>query len=200
MMRALRCMLWWTVGLTSASAWAQAHEAIETAGHSTSVVMVTEPSPQERIAQGRLLQNRRADLERTYNDALAQCYQQFDVTRCRNEVREKRIQANAVLRQEELAHNARERQIAAREAEQRSQEKQRAAQQREAELAANPATPSASDTTADAAKPARPDAQKRMAYEQKQREAEERKNSLEKRLRERNKSPAAPLPLPEGAR
>ena len=50
------------------------------------------PSPQERQAEGVRLQTKRAALEQTYQQDMAICYQQFDVTRCRNVAHFKTIQ------------------------------------------------------------------------------------------------------------
>ena len=161
----------------------------------------TEPSLEERQAQGAQLQARRTALEKTYQQEVAQCYQKFDVTRCRNAAREKHIEANAALRQEELAHSARERLLAAQEAQRRSEEKQREAQskaqskeQSKAQEGVAPSTESRA--VRDPQVQQRQDNQQRAAYEQKQREAAERRERLENRLRERDKPPADPLPMP----
>lgn len=159
------------------------------------------PSPQERQAEGVRLQTKRAALEQTYQQDMAICYQQFDVTRCRNVARDKRIEANAALRQEELAYNARERRIAAEEAQRRVQDKQREAQQKEQEATLREnSEASHSNRAAVSATQQHKDNNQRAAYEQKQREASERRSSLERRLRERDKPPAAPLPIPEAAK
>ena len=157
----------------------------------------TEPSLEERQAQGAQLQARRAALEKTYQQEVAQCYQRFDVTRCRNAAREKHIEANAALRQEELAHSARERLLAAQEAQRRSEEKQREAQSKAQSKAQEGVVPSTeSRAVRDPQLQQRQDNQQRAAYEQKQREAAERRERLENRLRERDKPPADPLPMP----
>lgn len=162
----------------------------------------TEPSLEERQAQGAQLQARRAALEKTYQEEVAQCYQKFDVTRCRNAAREKHIEANAALRQEELAHSARERLLAAQEAQRRSEEKQREAQSKaqskeQSKAQEGVVAPSTeSRAVRDPQLQQRQDNQQRAAYEQKQREAAERRERLENRLRERDKPPADPLPMP----
>ena len=157
----------------------------------------TEPSLEERQAQGAQLQARRAALEKTYQQEVAQCYQRFDVTRCRNAAREKHIEANAALRQEELAHSARERLLAAQEAQRRSEEKKREAQSKAQSKAQEGVVPSTeSRAVRDPQLQQRQDNQQRAAYEQKQREAAERRERLENRLRERDKPPADPLPMP----
>lgn len=166
-----------------------------------SVTQAAAPSPQERQDEGLRLQARRATLEQTYQKDMAVCYQQFDVTRCRNVARDKRIEANAALRKEELSHNARERRMAAEEAQRRVEDKQREAQRKAQEAASNEASvPAQGNRLSDVAAQQRNDNNQRVAYEQKQREAADRRSSLEKRLRERDKPPAAPLPIPEAAK
>lgn len=150
------------------------------------------------LAQTEQLQSRRAAIEQTYQQDMAVCYQRFDVVSCRNEAREKRIQTSAALRKDELAHNARERQLAAQEAQRRSDEKLRESEEKAIDAAAREAQPQNS-TRSPQLKQSH-DNSERAAYEQKQREAAERRSSIEKRLRERDKPPAAPLPLPEAAK
>jgi hypothetical protein len=147
------------------------------------------------LAQSEQLQARRAAMEQAYQQDLAVCYQRFDVVSCRNEAREKRIETNAALRKDELAHNARERQRAADEAQRRADEKQRDAQEKAVEAATRETNPNNSPK----AQPIN-DTNQRVAYEQKQREAAERRSNIDKRLRERDKPPATPLPLPEAAK
>lgn len=162
---------------------------------------VADPSPQQRQEEGMRLQARRAALEQTFQQDMAVCYQQFDVTRCRHVARDKRIEASTALRQEELAYNARERRIAAEEAQRRTEDKQRDALLKAQDAAAIDAgAPDPSNRLSDAAQPQRNVNSQRAAYEQKQREAAERRSNLEKRLRERDKPPAAPLPVPEVAK
>jgi hypothetical protein len=152
------------------------------------------------LAQNEQLQARRAAMEQAYLQDMAVCYQRFDVVSCRNEAREKRIATNAALRKDELAHNARERQRAAEEAQRRADEKLLDAKQKASEAAAHDAPPSAQSHPLSASTKSANDNSQRAAYEQKQREAADRRESIEKRLRERNKPPAAPLPLPETAK
>ncbi len=147
------------------------------------------------IAQSEQLQARRAAMEQAYQQDMAVCYQRFDVVSCRNEAREKRIATNAALRKDELAHNARERQRAADEAQRRADEKQRDAQDRAVEASTRETNPNISPK----AQPIN-DSNQRAAYEQKQREAAERRSNIDKRLRERDKPPAPPLPIPEAAK
>ena len=147
------------------------------------------------IAQIDQLQARRAAMEQAYQQDMAVCYQRFDVVSCRNEAREKRIATNAALRKDELAHNALERQRAADEAQRRADEKQRDAQDRAVEASTRETNPNISPK----AQPIN-DNNQRAAYEQKQREAAERRSNIDKRLRERDKPPAPPLPTPEAAK
>jgi hypothetical protein len=126
---------------------------------------------------------------------MAVCYQRFDVVSCRNEAREKRIATNAALRKDELAHNARERQRAADEAQRRADERQRDAQEKAMQASTRETTPNISPKA-----PPIYDSNQRAAYEQKQREAAERRSNIDKRLRERDKPPAPPLPIPEAAK
>lgn len=157
------------------------------------------PSEAERQAQSQQLAQRRQQLEDAYKHDMQICYQKFDVISCRNEARERRIQANAVLRQEELKFNASERQIKADEVQRRIAEKNAQAQSQDAqdERAA---------TVQQKQERAQANAQKqidhankggnREAYEAKQREAAEHRANVEKKNRERDKPPAAPLPVP----
>jgi hypothetical protein len=157
------------------------------------------PSEAQRAAQGKVLAERRKQLEDDYSKAIRQCYQKFDVTSCRLEARERRIEANAALRKEELKHNAMERRIQAQEAQRRTAEKNDEAAQKEAEA-------KRAQAMLDAKKRADQQAQKqidhalqgnkRAEYEQKQHEAAQHKADVEKKLRERTKEPAAPLPVP----
>jgi hypothetical protein len=147
------------------------------------------------LAQSEQLQVRRAAMDQAYQQDMAVCYQRFDVVSCRNEAREKRIATNAALRKDELAYNALERQRAADEAQRRADEKQRDAQDKAVQAATRETTPNISPKS-----PSSQDSSQRAAYEQKQREAAERRNNIDKRLRERDKPPATPLPLPEAAK
>ncbi len=147
------------------------------------------------LAQSEQLQARRAAMDQAYQQDMAVCYQRFDVVSCRNEAREKRIATNAALRKDELAYNALERQRAADEAQRRADEKQRDAQDKAVQAATRETTPNISPKS-----PSSQDSSQRAAYEQKQREAAERRNNIDKRLRERDKPPATPLPIPEAAK
>ncbi len=147
------------------------------------------------LAQTAQLQARRAAMEQAYQQDMAVCYQRFDVVSCRNEAREKRIATNAALRKDELAHNASERQRAAQEAQSRADEKQRDAQEKAMQASTRETPPKVPAK----AQPINDNSQ-RAAYEEKQREAAERRSNIDKRLRERDKPPATPLPLPEAAK
>ena len=149
------------------------------------------------LAQTEQLQARRAAMEQAYQQDMAVCYQRFDVVSCRNEAREKRIELNAALRKDELAHNASERQRAADEAQRRLDERQRDAQEKAAQAVTREST--TSNARYPKSQPVNDNGQ-RAAYEQKQREAAERRSNIDKRLRERDKPPATPLPLPEAAK
>ena len=150
------------------------------------------PSLEERQAEGQRLSVLRQQLENTYQQELKACYQNFDVTSCR-------IQANAALRKEELRYNAIERRIQAAEAVQRAQEKNSEAKAKEAQANRAQAIQASKDRAdANAQKQIEHELQgtKRGEYEQKQREAAQHRADVEKKLRERTKEPAAPLPVP----
>ena len=157
------------------------------------------PTLEARQAEGQRLSAQRQKLDDTYQQELKACYQNFDVTNCRIEARERRIQANAALRKEELRYNASERRIQAQEALQRTQEKNSEAQTKEAQANRAQAIQSSKDRAdANAQKQLEHELQgtKRGEYEQKQREAAQHRADVEKKLRERSKEPAAPLPVP----
>lgn len=180
---------------------AQADERFHASGVTPASSQVPEPSQFERQAEADRLQARRVALEENYQKDVAICYQQFDVTSCRNKAREKRIALNAALRKEELAHSARERRIAADENQRRLEAKQQDAHHKAQETALNELAHSKKvDRTTDTALQQRNESNQRAAYEQKQREANEKRTSLDKRMREREKPPAAPLPIPAGTK
>jgi colicin import membrane protein len=158
-----------------------------------------EPTEAERQAQSQRLIERRKQLEDAYKQDMQICYQKFDVISCRNEARERRIHANAVLRQEELKFNASERQIKAAEVQRRIAEKQADAQRDEAQTQRAESVQQAKDRAERNAEKQVEHANKggsREAYEAKQREAAEHRANLQKKLRERDKPPAASLPVP----
>lgn len=161
--------------------------------------IVETPSIQERQAEGARLSAMRQKLDDTYQQELKACYQNFDVTSCRLQARERRIQANASLRKEELRYNASERRIQAEEAVQRTEEKNSEAKVKEAQAQRAQAVQERKDRAdANAQKQLDHELQgtKRGEYEQKQREAAQHRADVEKKLRERTKEPAAPLPVP----
>lgn len=158
-----------------------------------------QPSEEQRQAVRERLTRQRQALESQYKQDMKLCYQHFDVTRCRLQARDRRIEANAVLRQEELQFNAQERQIQAEQAQRSAAERTSETERKKAE-AERAASLAASKERADAHAQKQIDhalqGTKRGDYEQKQREAAQRRIDVEKKLRERNKEPAAPLPVP----
>jgi hypothetical protein len=157
------------------------------------------PSEVERNAERQRLTLARQALESQYKQDMSLCYQNFDVTSCRLKARDRRIEANAVLRQQELRFNAQERQINAEDARRALAERTSEAEQKKAE-AERAATIAAAKDRADANSQKKMDhalqGTKRGDYEQKQREAAQHREDAAKKLRERNKEPAAPLPVP----
>ena len=191
----------WFPGLMSL-ALAGALHAQPTAPVTPSSEAVTSvPSQAEREARGRELEARRSAIEGEYKQAMRYCYQQFDVVSCRNQAREKRIAANNLLRKDEQAHNAQERQIKAAEAQQRLLDKQQEALERaqDAQRAVEDAK-SRAQRNAEKQGEHTPPASKRSSFDEKQRDAAEHRADVERRAREREKPRSAPLPPPEGAR
>lgn len=141
----------------------------------------------------------RHQLEDQYRQDMERCYQAFDVNACSLKARDRRIDANNLLRKEEIRFNKLERQIQTDEAQKKLADRTSEAevQRLEAERVARAA---ASKERADANAQKQIDhasqGTQRGAYEQKQREAAQRRAEVEKRLRERSKEPAAPLPVP----
>ena len=181
----MKKLIYLVAGLFCACAWSE--------GPSHSMSQAERDQAQQRLAQ------KGHQIEDAYKEAMKLCYQNFDVVSCRTQAREQRIEALAALRKEELPLKAMDRQIRAEEAQSRLAERQSEAkrQQEEAERA---------KVSSDAKK--RADAQakkqidhalqgtKRAEYEQKQRDAAQHRADLEKRMRDRNQEPAAPLPVP----
>ncbi len=157
------------------------------------------PSETERNAERTRLSNLRQALEDQYKSDMTQCYQKFDVTSCRSKARERRIEANALLRKDELRFQAQERQIHATETRRNLAERTSEAEQKKSEVerAANIA---AAKERADAHAQKQIDhalqGTKRGEYEQKQREAAQHREDVAKKIRERKGDPAAPLPVP----
>lgn len=158
------------------------------------------PSEAERQAQSSRLDMRRQQLEDSYNQDMRLCYQQFNVTSCRLQARDRRIEANVELRKEELALKDLERRI---KAAQRMADRNNEAQQQQAQREREQAVQNAQEREQrQAEKQAEHDAKggEREAYERKQREAQAHRDNLEKKRRERDKPPAAPLPVPGASR
>ena len=164
-----------------------------------SQVSVGIPSEAERNAERNRLSGERQMLENQYKEDMKACYQKFDVTRCRVTARDRRIEANATLRQEELRFNAQERQIHAIEVRRQLLERTSEAEQKKSE-ADRAAAVAASKERAQGNANKQIDhalkGTKRGEYEQKQREAAQHRADVERKLRERSKDAAAPLPVP----
>lgn len=178
--------LWFAFAMCASTAWAQPEA-------------VNAPTMEERQAEGQRLSAARQKIDADYQQELKACYQNFDVTSCRIQARERRIHASSALRQEELRYNASERRIQAAEAVQRTLEKNSEAKQKEAEAERAQAIQARKDR-ADANTQKQLDHElqgtKRGEYEQKQRDAAQHRADVEKKRRERTKEPAAPLPVP----
>jgi hypothetical protein len=159
------------------------------------------PSEAERAALSQQLAARRQQLETDYNQAMTLCYQKFDVTSCRLEARERRLQAHAVLRKEEIAFNAIERRLKVQEAERRSAENNALAREREQtrQTDAADSAKAAADRAAQKQAEHAAQGQQREAYDQKQRDAAQRRMDLEQKRRDRAKPPSAALPPVPGA-
>lgn len=157
------------------------------------------PSDAERTEERIRLTRERQALEDKYRQEMKLCYQNFDVNSCRLQARDRRIEADTALRKQELRFNAQERQIHADEARRSLADRNSEASQKKAQ-AERAASIAASKERADANAQKQIDhalqGTKRGDYEQKQREAVQRRADAEKKLRERNKEPAAPLPVP----
>jgi len=194
----LFCSIWCVCTLSLAQT------ALPQALHAVTPVSDTEaeappPSGAERQAQSQQLAQRRQQLDEAYKHDMQICYQKFDVITCRNEARERRIQAHAVLRQDELKFNAAERQIKAAESQRRIAEKNAEAQREDAQAQRAAAIQQAKEREDANAQKQIDHANKggnREAYEAKQREAAEHRANVERKRRERDKPPASPLPVP----
>lgn len=159
------------------------------------------PSTQQLLDESAQLRERRNALEDSYKKDVRQCYQEFDVTDCLTQAREKRIAANAVLRKDELRHSEIQRQVKAQEVRDRLAERNSDANQQQAQ-------DQRAQAQQDSKKRQEENAQKnadhadqgkgRSAYEQKLKEAQEHREALQKRLQDSGKKPAAPLPPPVG--
>ena len=173
----------------------QAHAAGDAASQATVIF----PSETERSAERLRLSTERQALEDRYKQDMKACYQNFDFTSCRLKARDRRIEANAALRKEELRFNAQERQIQSEDARRSLAERNSEAEQKRSQ-AERAAAIAASKERADANSQKNIDhalqGTKRGEYEQKQREAQQHRDDTAKKLRERIKEPAAPLPVP----
>jgi hypothetical protein len=156
----------------------------------------TEEARQEEHTR---LNDLKQKMEASYAQEMKQCYQEFDVNSCRTKARERRIVMNAKIRKEELPLKAVERQLKADEARERLAERQSDAQRKKEETARAAAIADAK-ARADAHEQKQLDHElqgtKRGAYEQKQLDAAKHRADVEKKLRERGKDAAAPLPVP----
>lgn len=154
---------------------------------------------EQRNAERQRLTLSRQNLENQYKQDMKACYQKFDVNSCRLEARDRRIEANTALRKEELKFNASERLIQAQDAQRSLAERNSEAEQKRAQAQRAQAI-AASKDRADANVQKQIDhalqGTKRGDYEQMQREAAQHREDVAKKLRERNKEPAAPLPVP----
>jgi hypothetical protein len=155
-------------------------------------------SASDSQAQGAQLEARRQALEEAYAQETRLCYQQFNVTGCRLQARERRIEAHELLRKDELAHKDRERMVKADEVRQRlaersaslqqDQDNQRAQALKDAQDRAQRQDEKLSEHAAKGGQ--------RETYEKKQSDAQARREEQDKKRRERAKPLAEPLPAP----
>jgi hypothetical protein len=153
----------------------------------------------ERNDERTRLSQQRQQLEDTYKQDMRLCYQKFDVTSCRLQARDRRIEANAILRKDELRFHALERRLQAEETRRSVAERHSEAETKNAEsqrAAAMVAAKERADAHAQKQIDHALQGSKRGDYAQKQREAAQHKADVEQKLRERSKPPAAPLPVP----
>lgn len=157
------------------------------------------PSEEERARERQRLDAIGQKIEDQYKQDMQQCYQQFDVVSCKIKARDRRIEAKAALRKEELPFKAMERQIKTEEAKQRLAERQSEAKIKKDEADRAEAIAAAKERADRNAQKQIDHAlkgTKRGDYEQKQLDAAQHREDVAKKLRERNKEPAAPLPVP----
>ena len=160
-------------------------------------------SDEERLAESTRLEKKREEMDATYQKAMRECYQRFDVVGCQLKARDKRLEVLSVLRKEENKFNALERQIKAFESIQRTAEKTSDAQQQDAAKQREEAQQSAKDRlerTEQKKQDYDSQGKNRPNYDAKQREATEHRADIEKRLKERTNAPADPLPSPVRAK
>ncbi len=183
-------------------AWAQGSAPLQraqVASEAAHQVTADFPSEEERNAERSRLSRERQALEEQYKRDMQQCYQNFDVTSCRLKARDRRIEANALLRKDELKFNAQERQIHAIDARRNLAERTSEAEQKKSEAeraAAIAASKDRADANAQKQIEHALQGTKRGDFEQKQREAAQRREDAAKKIRERKGEPAAPLPVP----
>jgi hypothetical protein len=183
-------------------AWAQGSAPLQraqVASEATHQVTADFPSEEERNAERSRLSRERQALEEQYKRDMQQCYQNFDVTSCRLKARDRRIEANALLRKDELKFNAQERQIHAIDARRNLAERTSESEQKKSEAeraAAIAASKDRADANAQKQIEHALQGTKRGDFEQKQREAAQRREEAAKKIRERKGEPAAPLPVP----
>jgi hypothetical protein len=183
-------------------AWAQGSAPLQraqVASEAAHQVTADFPSEEERNAERSRLSRERQALEEQYKRDMQQCYQNFDVTSCRLKARDRRIEANALLRKDELKFNAQERQIHAIDARRNLAERTSEAEQKKSEAeraAAIAASKDRADANAQKQIEHALQGTKRGDFEQKQREAAQRREEAAKKIRERKGEPAAPLPVP----
>jgi hypothetical protein len=157
------------------------------------------PSDEDRLAESTRLEKKREEMDATYQKAMRECYQRFDVVGCQLKARDKRLEVLAVLRKEENKFNALERQIKAFESIQRTAEKTSDAQQQDAANQRQEAQQAAKDRlerTEQKKQDYDNQGKNRANFDAKQREAAEHRDDTEKRLQERTNAPADPLPSP----
>ena len=146
-------------------------------------------------AKGRELKAQRNALDARYRGELKQCYQEFNVTACRNEAREKYAVDHRELSKREQAQAAQERRVSADDARRRLAQRQNesADREREAQRAQQESIDRA-QRNADKQNDHAPEASKRSQFDEKQRDAQQRREEIQRRERERDKPRAAPLP------
>lgn len=175
--------------------WAFAAEPVAPTSDAPSTLTTT-PSPEERRQERQRLDEKSQQIEAAYKEELLQCYQKFDVVSCRLQARDRRIDARAALRKEELPFKAMERRINTEEAKQRLLERQSEALQKKEEAERAQALAQAKKRAQSAQPQVDPALQgtKRGAYEQKLQDAAAHRAKVENK--KRDKEPAAPLPVP----
>ena len=161
------------------------------------------PSDEDRLAESTRLEKKREEMDATYQKAMRECYQRFDVVGCQLMARDKRLEVLSVLRKEENKFNALERQIKAYESIQRTADKTSDAQQQDAAKQREEAQQASKDRlerTEQKKQDYEGQGKNRPNFYAKQREAAEHRADTEKRLQERTNAPADPLPSPVRAK